>query len=191
MAGREKRRRAEALDGEEKRLQRRKEEAALLLRKIRGSFCFFPFPLPHACPNHLPPAVAGAYTCGPRRRRARALGCRGGGRGALPVYRAPSLPELLLLRHRRRCIPVLMVCILSPPHTLSSLPFTYFRQFQPAASDPHPCLCAGACVIAVPAATIPQWAQKCSPCSTRTATLPVSVRIRLAKQAESICAFSL
>ncbi|KAK3146052.1 hypothetical protein QOZ80_3BG0260870 [Eleusine coracana subsp. coracana] len=36
MAGREKRRQEEALDGDEKRLRRRQEEAALLLRKIRG-----------------------------------------------------------------------------------------------------------------------------------------------------------
>jgi hypothetical protein len=39
MAGREKRRREEALDGDEKRWQ---DEAVVLL-KIRGSVCFFPF----------------------------------------------------------------------------------------------------------------------------------------------------
>jgi hypothetical protein len=80
-----------------------------------------------ACLNPpLSPVIAAANTCGTRRCRARALGRRGGGHGELPVYRAPPLPELLLLRRRRhrrgRCVPVPMV-----------------RQFQPTESDPHPC----------------------------------------------------
>ncbi|GJN23284.1 hypothetical protein PR202_gb10920 [Eleusine coracana subsp. coracana] len=150
MAGREKRRQEEALDGDEKRLRRRQEEAALLLRKIRGSVRFSPFPQSLVCPNPLPPVIAGANACGPRRRRARTLGRRGGGRGALSVYRSQPLPELLLLRRRRRrrrrrrCVPVPMVRLLFPsPHLLLSLSHSSvnFNQLHRILTPMRGCVC--------------------------------------------------
>ncbi|TVU44983.1 hypothetical protein EJB05_04449, partial [Eragrostis curvula] len=123
MAGREKRRQAAALDSDEKRLRRRQEEAAILLRKIRGSICFPLSSIARLSKPSLSTVTAGAKTCGGRRRRARALGRRGGGRRALPVCGAPPLPELLLRRRRcRHCVPAPMVLFPPPPHKISFLP---------------------------------------------------------------------
>ena len=111
MAVREKRRGAPPLEGDEQRLRRRQEEAGLLLLRIRGSVTI-------SSPRSHPPAVAsGADARWAGRRRARALGRRGGRHRPLPVHRAPPVPELLL--GRRRCVPIPLVRSRSAPSTHS------------------------------------------------------------------------
>ena len=168
MARREKRRGAPPLEGDEQRLRRRQEEAGLLLLRIRGSVTI-------SSPRSHPPAVAsGADARWAGRRRARALGRRGGRHRPLPVHRAPPVPELLL--GRRRCVPIAMV---------RSRPAPYHHMSRAISPKCVTSLAVRSCVIAVTAATTPPSARTSSPCSTRTATPLASVCIRSAKRAHT------
>jgi len=90
-------------------------------RRRRSSSAGSEVPLPISSRSpalKTPPLVAsGADARWAGRRRARALGRRGGRHRPLPVHRAPPVPELLL--GRRRCVPIPLVRSRSAPSTHS------------------------------------------------------------------------
>ena len=147
-------------------------------RRRRSSSAGSEVPLPISSRSpalKTPPLVAsGADARWAGRRRARALGRRGGRHRPLPVHRAPPVPELLL--GRRRCVPIAMV---------RSRPAPYHHMSRAISPECVTSRAVRSCVIAVPAATTPPSARTSSPCSTRTAAPPASVCIRSAKRAHT------